>query len=200
MESSSSGNPMLYSGQKSKENSKEITHKVYFDVEVGGKEARRIVMGLFGKTVPKTADKPYSHLFSREKGIGKKGKALHYKGSSFHRIIPSFMFQGGDFGHGNGVGGESIYCETFADENFKLKHTGQVEAFLLCIMYSLQRFNKLEGSDGNGCGVQKWKPWGIRVELLRVKLGLSTVVSFLCNSTRGAFSISSSIDHVSFSA
>ncbi|CAN6993865.1 unnamed protein product [Brassica oleracea var. botrytis] len=55
-------------------------------------------------------------------------------------------------------------------------------------------------SDGNGCGVQKWKPWGIRVELLRVKLGLSTVVSFLCNSTRGAFSISSSIDHVSFSA
>ncbi|KAH0896412.1 hypothetical protein HID58_045980 [Brassica napus] len=96
--------------------------------------------------------------------------------------------QGGDFTHGNGVGGESIYCETFADENFKLKHTG------------LAACNVREGSDGNGCGVQKWKPWGIRVELLRVKLGLSTVVSFLCNSTRGAFSISSSIDHVSFSA
>ncbi|CAF1891954.1 unnamed protein product [Brassica napus] len=65
---------------------------------------------------------------------------------------------------------------------------------------SLAACNVREGSDGNGCGVQKWKPWGIRVELLRVKLGLSTVVSFLCNSTRGAFSISSSIDHVSFSA
>ncbi|KAL0887153.1 hypothetical protein Bca101_011136 [Brassica carinata] len=115
--------------KKSKENLKEITHKVYFDVEIDGKEAGmtfhlrpiddfcsgRIVMGLFGKTVPKTAG---------EKGIGKKGKALHYKGSSFHRIIPSFMLQGGDFTHGNGMGGESIYGETFADENFKLKHTG----------------------------------------------------------------------------
>ncbi|KAG5409035.1 hypothetical protein IGI04_005354 [Brassica rapa subsp. trilocularis] len=149
MESSSSGNPKLYSGQKSKENSKEITYKVYFDVEVDGTEARRIVMGLFGKTVPKTADKPYSHLFSREKGIGNKGKALHYKGSSFHRIIPSFMFQGGNFTHGNGVGGESIYGETFADENFKLKHTGQVEAFLLCIMYSLQRFTVFHHNSNN---------------------------------------------------
>ncbi|CAF1768841.1 unnamed protein product [Brassica napus] len=112
--------------KKSKENLKEITHKVYFDVEIDGKEAGRIVMGLFGKTVPKTAalHKLYFHLYTGEKGIGKKGKALHYKGSSFHRIIPSFMLQGGDFTHGNGMGGESIYGETFADENFKLKHTG----------------------------------------------------------------------------
>ncbi|CAF2332775.1 unnamed protein product, partial [Brassica napus] len=112
--------------KKSKENLKEITHKVYFDVEIDGKEAGRIVMGLFGKTVPKTAalHKLYFYLYTGEKGIGKKGKALHYKGSSFHRIIPSFMLQGGDFTHGNGMGGESIYGETFADENFKLKHTG----------------------------------------------------------------------------
>lgn len=59
-----------------------------------------------------------------EKGIGKRGKPLHYKGSIFHRIIPQFMLQGGDFTDSTGTGGESIYGEKFADENFKLKHTG----------------------------------------------------------------------------
>ncbi|OAY38473.2 peptidyl-prolyl cis-trans isomerase CYP20-1 isoform X2 [Manihot esculenta] len=91
-----------------------VTHKVYFDIEIDGKSVGRIVMGLFGKTVPKTAG---------EKGKGKSGKHLHYKGSIFHRIIPSFMIQGGDFTRGDGRGGESIYGEKFADENFKLKHT-----------------------------------------------------------------------------
>ncbi|KAK3022793.1 hypothetical protein RJ639_046895 [Escallonia herrerae] len=75
----------------------------------------RIVMGLFGETVPKTTG---------EKGIGKSGKPLNYKGSTFHRIIPSFMIHGGDFTRGDGRGGESIYGDKFADENFKLKHTG----------------------------------------------------------------------------
>merc|ERR1712151_74288 len=58
-----------------------------------------------------------------EKGNGKAGKPLHYKGSIFHRIIPSFMCQGGDFTNGDGTGGESIYGEKFADENFKIKHS-----------------------------------------------------------------------------
>ncbi|KAL6584599.1 hypothetical protein OROMI_003888 [Orobanche minor] len=96
----------------------EVTQKVYFDVEIG-----RIVFGLFGKTVPKTAEN-FRALCTGEKGIGKSGKPLYFKGSKFHRIIPSFMIQGGDFTNGDGTGGESIYGEKFKDENFKIKHTG----------------------------------------------------------------------------
>merc|ERR1712203_569268 len=59
-----------------------------------------------------------------EKGMGKSGRPLHFKGSTFHRVITDFMCQGGDFTTGDGRGGESIYGSKFADENFTLKHTG----------------------------------------------------------------------------
>ena len=102
--------------------SETITHKVFFDVEIeGSSDGGRIILGLFGDTVPKTVDN-FRALCTGEKGTGKKGKPLHYKGSIFHRIIPSFMIQGGDFTDFNGRGGESIYGEKFADENFELKH------------------------------------------------------------------------------
>ena len=75
----------------------------------------------FGKIAPKTV-RNFRLLCTGEKGIGKLGKPLHYKGSVFHRIIPNFMIQGGDITKGNGLGGESIYGPNFADESFRVKH------------------------------------------------------------------------------
>ena len=98
-----------------------VTEKVFFDITVDGEAVGRIVFGMFGDVVPKTV-KNFSTLADGSAGIGNSGKPLHFKGSKFHRIIPNFMAQGGDFTAGNGTGGESIYGNKFNDENFELKH------------------------------------------------------------------------------
>ena len=99
-----------------------VTEKAYFNFEIDGVPAGKIVFGLFGDVVPKTVEN-FAGLCSGEYGIGQSGKPLWYEGSKFHRIIPSFMAQGGDFTNGDGTGGESIYGPTFDDENFELSFT-----------------------------------------------------------------------------
>jgi len=94
--------------------------QVFFDMTIGGQDAGRITFELYADTVPKTAEN-FRALCTGEKGEGKSGKPLHYKGSSFHRVISDFMCQGGDFTRGNGTGGESIYGMKFADESFQGK-------------------------------------------------------------------------------
>jgi peptidylprolyl isomerase len=91
--------------------------RVALEVRIGDEAAGTLVLELFKDVTPKTAEN------FRALCTGEKGEDMCYAGSPFHRIIPDFMIQGGDFTKGNGTGGKSIYGDRFPDENFEIKHT-----------------------------------------------------------------------------
>lgn len=103
----------------------EITSRVFFDMSIDGNEVGRIVVGLYGNAVPKTVLN--FETLARGDTTHPMGRKLAYEGSTFHRIIPDFMIQGGDFTNHNGTGGLSIYGGKFADEKnglTRFRHTG----------------------------------------------------------------------------
>ena len=120
-----------------------VTQRVFFDITYGGEPAGRIVLGVFGEAVPKTA----ANFVALAKGWERGG----YRGAPFHRIIDGFVLQGGDFERGDGRGGSSIYGRKFADESFAIPH------FAGCLSMANA------GPNTNGSQVRGWVWVGWRV-------------------------------------
>ena len=107
------------------EDTEPVNPRVFLDIQIGMRKAGRIVLELFADSVPKTAEN-FRCLCTGERGVGRvSGKALHFKNTTFHRVIKGFMCQGGDFANNNGTGGESIYGGKFEDEEagLDMRHT-----------------------------------------------------------------------------
>jgi len=155
--------------------------KVYLDVRVGDGEPGRIEIELFNSVVPKTAEN-FRILCTGEKGKGQSGKPLHFKDSTFHRIINGFMAQGGDITRADGTGGESIYGTTFEDEfdNGLVEHS---------VPFLLSMANAGKDSNGSGCFITFDKTsWldGKHVVFGRVCAGQATVKAMeACGSSSG---------------
>lgn len=100
-----------------------MTDKVFLDIEIKGGEKGRITLGLFGTVAPKAVEN-FKSLCACDKGIGRlTGVPLCYRGSSIHQVVTDFGIQGGDFSHGDGTGGESIFsARFFEDESFEVQH------------------------------------------------------------------------------
>ncbi|OMJ82713.1 hypothetical protein SteCoe_16538 [Stentor coeruleus] len=115
---------LLISLASSLHNNATITHKTYFDIDIDGQDAGRIVFGLFGKVVPKTVEN-FRGLCTGEYGYSADLSKMHYEGTRIFRAMPDFLIQGGDFINNDGSGGESIYVRKFLDENFDISHKGK---------------------------------------------------------------------------
>lgn len=99
-----------------------VTHRAYIDISINGEAIGRIVFGLFGGIAPKAVEN-FVALCSCDHGKARLTKKdLCYKHTPIHRVIPNFLIQGGDFTHGDGTGGESIFGQPFEDESFSVKH------------------------------------------------------------------------------
>ena len=98
-----------------------MTQRVFMDLTIDGEAAGRLVLGMFGNTVPKTVGNFVG--LATGNTTRRNGAPLTFQGTKFHRIIPGFMLQGGDFTCGDGTGGESIYGGKFNDENFIARHS-----------------------------------------------------------------------------
>lgn len=108
--------------------------RVFMDIAISGVPSmepytERLEIELFSSLVPKTSTN-FLYLCTGERGKGRSGKNLHYLNTFFHRVIPKFMAQGGDFERGNGTGGESVYGGKFQDE-FQLGYVSHDEPYLL---------------------------------------------------------------------
>lgn len=155
-----------------------ITHKVFFDIDIGGAAAGRVVLGLFGDAVPRTVDN-FRALCTGEKGMGKSGKPLHYKGSTFHRIIPNFMIQG--YVRGLRVVTEHFLeskCGSYRRKGVYLCWLNVPAAAAACLLVCFE-INRGDFTEGNGRGGESIYGTKFEDENFKLKVSAKSILSTL---------------------